>query len=227
MSRDSGYPDLSALAKLFAELSLGGGTCEEWVAASAVMLSQTFAAATAVVLTHVALPYHRRVIAHSASAPGDEAVPGELSRFHLRIAGGGADLGVASNALMMVSSSRRRVGDDWGEVVLACWIGGGEEMQSEDVRVWHALAPAVGLIYERRFAVPYARRRAMLDRLRPAQQAVLPLLAEGKPTRFIAAELGRSVHTVNDHIRVILETFDARTRDDVRAMWDGDRSGGD
>ena len=60
------------------------------------------------------------------------------------------------------------------------------------------------LITPRTIATLLSKRRAMeaqLDRLTPREREVLRLMAEGSPSRAIAAELGISYTTVRTHIR--------------------------
>jgi DNA-binding NarL/FixJ family response regulator len=62
------------------------------------------------------------------------------------------------------------------------------------------------LITPRTIATLLAKRRAIdaqLDRLTPREKEVLRLMAEGYPSRAIAAELGISYTTVRTHIRAL------------------------
>jgi DNA-binding CsgD family transcriptional regulator len=75
-----------------------------------------------------------------------------------------------------------------------------------------ARAPRWYLAYARLFAGAFAARRAAEPpvQLTPAELEVLRLLAEGYGAQRIARDSGRSINTVYNHTRSILEKFDAR-----------------
>ena len=57
----------------------------------------------------------------------------------------------------------------------------------------------------------------LLPDITPAEKLVLALLLEGKSARTIAQDLGRSVHTINNHTRKIFKAFGVTSRSAVLA----------
>jgi DNA-binding CsgD family transcriptional regulator len=57
----------------------------------------------------------------------------------------------------------------------------------------------------------------LLPDITPAEKLVLGLLLEGKSARAIANDLGRSVHTINNHTRKIFKAFGVTSRAAVLA----------
>jgi DNA-binding CsgD family transcriptional regulator len=57
----------------------------------------------------------------------------------------------------------------------------------------------------------------LLPDITPAERLVLALLLEGKSARTIAEDLGRSVHTINNHTRKIFKAFGVTSRAAVLA----------
>jgi DNA-binding CsgD family transcriptional regulator len=56
------------------------------------------------------------------------------------------------------------------------------------------------------------RAQRAADALTPAQREVYELLLSGKPTRDIAAQLGRSEFTVRNHIKVVFKKLKVNSR---------------
>lgn len=76
-------------------------------------------------------------------------------------------------------------------------------------------------VYERHVVETVMRRRRLMDRLRPTQQALVPMLVEGLAESQIAERIGRSKHTVHDHTKKIYRALGIHTRLDLAALWNG------
>ncbi len=66
---------------------------------------------------------------------------------------------------------------------------------------------------------PLSVRERMCSLLTPAQERVLELLADGKGTLEIAALLGRSAHTVHEHVQGVYRALEVNSRFDVQNLW--------
>jgi DNA-binding CsgD family transcriptional regulator len=64
-------------------------------------------------------------------------------------------------------------------------------------------------------------RTELLLRLAPTQRPVLPLLAEGLSQRQIAERLGRSLHTVHDHVKGAYASLGISARHQLFVLWNG------
>lgn len=64
-------------------------------------------------------------------------------------------------------------------------------------------------------------RSDLLLRLAPPQRPVLPLLAEGLSQRQIADRLGRSLHTVHDHVKGAYAALGISARHQLFVLWNG------
>ncbi|HZW07511.1 MAG TPA: LuxR C-terminal-related transcriptional regulator [Phycisphaerales bacterium] len=57
--------------------------------------------------------------------------------------------------------------------------------------------------------------------LSPSQAPILPLLATGMSQRSIAEKLGRSLHTVHDHVKGIYAGLNIKSRYQLFVLWNG------
>lgn len=73
--------------------------------------------------------------------------------------------------------------------------------------------------YRRVFIAPQRHRRELLDRLSDAQREVAPFLATEMTEGQIADALGRSPHTIHDHIKLIYKHWGVRNRVGLRELW--------
>lgn len=64
----------------------------------------------------------------------------------------------------------------------------------------------------------WAKLSAMLS---PSQAPILPLLATGMSQRTIADKLGRSLHTVHDHVKGIYAGLNIKSRYQLFVLWNG------
>jgi DNA-binding CsgD family transcriptional regulator len=64
-------------------------------------------------------------------------------------------------------------------------------------------------------------RRSLVASLSVSQQPILPLLASGLSQRQIADRIGRSLHTVHDHVKGIYATLGVRSRFALFVLWNG------
>lgn len=64
----------------------------------------------------------------------------------------------------------------------------------------------------------WAKLSAMLS---PSQAPILPLLATGMSQRSIAEKLGRSLHTVHDHVKGIYAGLNIKSRYQLFVLWNG------
>jgi len=64
----------------------------------------------------------------------------------------------------------------------------------------------------------WAKLSAMLS---PSQAPILPLLASGMSQRAIAEKLGRSLHTVHDHVKGIYAGLNIKSRYQLFVLWNG------
>lgn len=64
----------------------------------------------------------------------------------------------------------------------------------------------------------WAKLSAMLS---PSQAPILPLLATGMSQRAIADKLGRSLHTVHDHVKGIYAGLNIKSRYQLFVLWNG------
>ncbi|MBY0309073.1 MAG: LuxR C-terminal-related transcriptional regulator [Phycisphaerales bacterium] len=64
----------------------------------------------------------------------------------------------------------------------------------------------------------WAKLSAMLS---PSQAPILPLLATGMSQRAIADRLGRSLHTVHDHVKGIYAGLNIKSRYQLFVLWNG------
>jgi DNA-binding CsgD family transcriptional regulator len=64
-------------------------------------------------------------------------------------------------------------------------------------------------------------RAGLSSMLSPSQAPILPLLAQGLSQRQIAARIGRSLHTVHDHVKGIYGALNVRNRYQLFALYNG------
>ena len=64
----------------------------------------------------------------------------------------------------------------------------------------------------------WAKLSSMLS---PSQAPILPLLANGMSQRTIAEKLGRSLHTVHDHVKGIYAGLNIKSRYQLFVLWNG------
>ena len=64
----------------------------------------------------------------------------------------------------------------------------------------------------------WAKLTAMLS---PSQAPILPFLATGMSQRTIAEKLGRSLHTVHDHVKGIYAGLNIKSRYQLFVLWNG------
>lgn len=76
-------------------------------------------------------------------------------------------------------------------------------------------------IYRVRLAEPQARRAGILERVRPSQREILPLLTTGMSQRDISRVLGKSPHTIHDHTKMIYRTLEVHNRVELASVWHG------
>ncbi len=81
--------------------------------------------------------------------------------------------------------------------------------------------PRIAQAYHARFVRIEEHRERLLSVITPAQHRVVPLLVEGATEREIAGVLGRSKHTVHDHIKSIYKAWGVQSRIQVRDAWYG------
>jgi DNA-binding CsgD family transcriptional regulator len=74
---------------------------------------------------------------------------------------------------------------------------------------------------EQGFARVETHRQRLLMRVSPAQQPIMPHLATGKSQRQIALIVGRSLHTVHDHVKSIYSTLGVSSRYQFQRLWNG------
>jgi DNA-binding NarL/FixJ family response regulator len=60
-----------------------------------------------------------------------------------------------------------------------------------------------------------------LEELTPRQRQVLELVAQGKCNKEVAASLGISEHTVEQHLRRIYKTLEVSNRVEASAVFNG------
>jgi len=111
-----------------------------------------------------------------------------------------------------------------GGAGLTVEIAGGEPGWRAPEAVSDGLPIAASMlakVYERLVVTPVVRRRAILRRLRPTQQVLIPHLVGGLSEAEIAGKIGRSRHTVHDHTKKIYKALGVHTRLDLAALWNG------
>lgn len=82
-----------------------------------------------------------------------------------------------------------------------------------------AVCCAMARAAEERVIGPRSRRRRMTRQLSQAEQQVLGLLVEGITEHEIASRLGRSRHTVHDHVRSIYKTLGMSSKTELISLW--------
>ena len=91
----------------------------------------------------------------------------------------------------------------------------------ELVEALAAVAPHVHDGFYRAFLARQELRAHLLDLVTPTQRVIARLLAEGLSETEIGAEVGRSKHTIHDHIKNIYRAWGVRTRVELREVWAG------
>ena len=76
----------------------------------------------------------------------------------------------------------------------------------------HEIDRIRALLKRRRPRAPSAVAAKLLAQLTPGQAVVFEHLIRGRRSREIAANLGRSYHTINNHTRQIFRRFGVRSR---------------
>jgi PAS domain S-box-containing protein len=96
------------------------------------------------------------------------------------------------------------------------------EISSAPLREGHRIVGVFGVVRSDKVEKP-PPPKIDAPRLTPRQNEVLHLLAAGRTTRQIADELGLSVETVRNHVRMLLAQMGARSR--LQAVLMGHQSG--
>jgi PAS domain S-box-containing protein len=86
------------------------------------------------------------------------------------------------------------------------------EISSAPLRESHRIVGVFGVMRSERRSAPRAPEAAAVPKLTPRQHEVLHLLGVGMTTRQMAAQMGLSVETVRNHVRMVLAHLGAKTR---------------
>lgn len=73
--------------------------------------------------------------------------------------------------------------------------------------------------YARFFALLAEHRADLMSSLSTLQRFIAPLLIEGRSESEVAEQLGRSRHTVHDHVKRIYRAWGVRSRMQMRDLW--------
>src|SRR4051794_9722027 len=86
------------------------------------------------------------------------------------------------------------------------------EISSAPLRQGHRVVGVFGVIRPQRPPDRAPPSRVPTSTLTPRQHEVLHLLAQGQTTRQMAGDMGLSVETVRNHVRMVLAQLGARSR---------------
>lgn len=98
----------------------------------------------------------------------------------------------------------------------SAWTASEEERQALEAVAFQILRCWIAHFV--RSDVHKARLRSKLSHL---QGRLLELLAEGQSERLIAETLGRSRHTIHEHVKIIYQTLGVSNRMELRDLWLG------
>ncbi|MCU0688778.1 MAG: helix-turn-helix transcriptional regulator [Phycisphaerales bacterium] len=96
------------------------------------------------------------------------------------------------------------------------WVPGAIDSAAAEL-----LASGVSLAFSSSWLRREQHRRSLVASLSVSQQPILPLLASGLSQRQIADRIGRSLHTVHDHVKGIYATLGVRSRFALFVLWNG------
>ena len=91
------------------------------------------------------------------------------------------------------------------------------------VRTAGVCAACVWAAFREKFVSPLERSEQTLALLSPTRRKIARLIVAGKTETQIGAMLGRSRHTVRDHVKGMYQTFEVSTRVDLIARLSGAR----
>jgi DNA-binding CsgD family transcriptional regulator len=96
------------------------------------------------------------------------------------------------------------------------WTPGPSELAAAEL-----IAVALSKGFELGVIAHERRREGLTARLSPSQAPILPLLAQGLNQRQIGERIGRSLHTVHDHVKSIYATLGIKSRYELFVLWHG------
>jgi DNA-binding NarL/FixJ family response regulator len=117
-------------------------------------------------------------------------------------------------ALERIRESTRAAGAELCAGALAARVARSLPPASRDAALWRGRATAAGDL------APWRSTAATPARLSRRQQQVAELAARGLTSAQIAAELGLSTRTAENHLQQAYRTLGVRTRDELRAALD-------
>lgn len=169
-----------------------------------------------VVVIEVVEPGNGRCLEIGSSRPLETVGLDDLNpsdRFGGRAAAGG-------RTLMEIASGGASV------VLRAIVRGGGSLLNLSgegefDVRAALTVAAET---YAEHIVKPERRRRLMMDRLTESQQRILTYLVDDLSEREIGERVGRSPHTVHDHVKAIYACLGVSSRTELLSLWYGGES---
>lgn len=92
---------------------------------------------------------------------------------------------------------------------------------SVDVAAGELLSNTLSQLYVQTLARREQHWVKLTAMLSPSQAPILPLLANGMSQRAIADKLGRSLHTVHDHVKGIYAGLNVKSRYQLFVLWNG------
>lgn len=90
-----------------------------------------------------------------------------------------------------------------------------------DVAAGELMGMALAKGFDLGVIVPERRRADLKAKLSPSQAPILPLLAQGLNQRQIGERIGRSLHTVHDHVKGIYAALGIKSRYELYVLWNG------
>ncbi len=97
--------------------------------------------------------------------------------------------------------------------------GGVPAEQAAERLLVEAATPIVAMAFWRQYVETSLNRATLLTTLTPRQRLILPMLVEGKSAETIAEVIGRSAHTVRDHVKAIYNAWGAKSRHEMKSIW--------
>lgn len=147
-----------------------------------------------------------------APAPADTVEPKPLPEPHIAV-----HPGLWSGSIVAIID-----GDRPGSSILCAGFearSGTPVPDAADDPLLRRAFSALALAAATRLVRPRLRRRDFAARLSAAQRAILPLVLDGYTEPEIAAKLGRSPHTIHDHVRSIYRLLHVGSRAELLVAW--------
>jgi len=96
------------------------------------------------------------------------------------------------------------------------WVPGAAEVDAAEL-----MNAALLRAFELGVVRPEGLRAALMARLSRSQAPIVPLLAQGLNQRQIGERIGRSLHTVHDHVKGIYSALGVKSRHELNVLWNG------